>query len=447
MSAGNAAILKKLGESLSRSHSSTSSSHVPRDTSWGAARNAAWIRNRSVVADEARTGEKRKRDILPSGDGGTPLDQQEHASKRRSSSSSSSFQSSSTMLPRAYPPPRQMEPRESTITTPSLCSDKGRDDDDDSDERLPSTPPAPADLSTRGYVPVRKVFAPPPRSEREVIDVDMDVYHGTISVTPPPPSKVAVGARRIPLGAADVFAKRPPSSPMPAQSPRKPRPPSRTARALPPPPPPAETEDEDELSLSFNNPGSSSAAGPPPAKGKAKPVTGHDKLKTRGHAPPPRSQSPLPPLSLLPPRREKERASAVPSAASASASSRGTATGGKNRRRQTLDEELRSAVGPRSRSRSYSRSSQHDRERELELELESGTLVGDGTRPKNRAFLARGGGGGEPVLMGVGYVLGVKDEDLPDEDVGAGNTSDDGNDGDYEPPVAAAGRRKRKGNR
>ncbi|KAF8207217.1 hypothetical protein K438DRAFT_428685 [Mycena galopus ATCC 62051] len=450
MSTGNAAILKKLGESISRSQSATSSFKMVGDTSWIGSRNSSWSQERSVVLDAAKTGDKRKREVP------TQEDSLAHASKRRSSSSSSSLQDPSFAdLSRSYPPSRQIViPRASTIT-PSLCSDKGQDD---SDERLPSTPPAPPNLS----MPVRKLFVPPPRTEKEIIDVDMDRHNNrAIAVTPPPiPRASAASSRRPPPSTSDVFAMRPPSSPLPAvPSPRKPRPPARIPRAAPPPPPPpeAEEEEEDELSLSFGTndaPDLSPGDRPPPSKRKAKAavLAAHGKPpksreRGREQAPPPhsRSQSPLPPLQFAQPRRgkekERERTSAAPSNASTSTSSRGatTSTGtgrtSKNRRRQTLDEEMRSAAAERARSRS----SQQDWEREPEPEpefdysdLENGILVGVGTRPKNRGFLAHGGAGGAPVFMGAGYVEGVEDE----RDDGDG----DGGDGDYEPPPT--GRRR-----
>ncbi|KAJ6612270.1 hypothetical protein B0H10DRAFT_2053028 [Mycena sp. CBHHK59/15] len=446
ISTGHAAILKKVGESFSRSHTSTTPSIAVGETSWARNRSTSWSRERSVVLNPVNIGEKRKRAINPQEDSEL-ADDQEHASKRRSSSSSSSLQhpAISTSFSRSNPLARPTMTRDGTITTPSLCDDDG---DSDERDRLPSTPPAVAAPPSHppGHIsaPVRKLFVPPPRKEREIIDVDMDVYAGTVAVTPPRLPRASTGDRRtLPPSSADVFAKRPPSSPMPAQSPRRPRPPARTARMPPPPTAPPEAEEEDELSLSFDTQETSDpnlVDAPLPSKGKAK-ASSDLKSRARGQAPlaQPRSQSPLPPLQLPSMRREKERSSVVPSVTSTS--SRGTTTGRtKNRRRQTLDEELRSAAAA-ARSPSQSRSIQRDRE--LERELESGTLVGVGTRPKNRGFLARGGAGGEPVLMGVGYVAGVEDEEEGDEgDVG--NASDDSDDTDYEPPKAA-GRRKRKG--
>jgi hypothetical protein len=48
---------------------------------------------------------------------------------------------------------------------------------------------------------------------------------------------------------------------------------------------------------------------------------------------------------------------------------------------------------------------------EVADDLDSGVLVGVGMRSKKRGFLARGGAGGAPVFMGVGYVDGVEESD------------------------------------
>jgi hypothetical protein len=45
------------------------------DTSWIASRNTAWSRERSVVLDAAKTGEKRKRGAHPQEDSGIAEDQ------------------------------------------------------------------------------------------------------------------------------------------------------------------------------------------------------------------------------------------------------------------------------------------------------------------------------------------------------------------------------------
>lgn len=54
-------------------------------------------------------------------------------------------------------------------------------------------------------------------------------------------------------------------------------------------------------------------------------------------------------------------------------------------------------------------------EEDDEDDLDSGVLVGVGTRSKTRGFLARGGAGGPPVFMGVGYVEGTEDDEEEDE--------------------------------
>ena len=70
-----------------------------------------------------------------------------------------------------------------------------------------------------------------------------------------------------------------------------------------------------------------------------------------------------------------------------------------HRRRRTLDEELK-------------RAGDHLWEQDDEADddiLGHGMLLGVGTKNMHGAFLARGGGAGPPVVMGVGYVEGAKD--------------------------------------
>lgn len=69
-------------------------------------------------------------------------------------------------------------------------------------------------------------------------------------------------------------------------------------------------------------------------------------------------------------------------------------TSAHSRRRRTLDEELQRAG---------------DHLWESADELESGTLTGVGVKDHRGGFLARGGGGGSPVFMGVGYVQGAEE--------------------------------------
>ena len=61
-------------------------------------------------------------------------------------------------------------------------------------------------------------------------------------------------------------------------------------------------------------------------------------------------------------------------------------------RRRTLDEEIQDSFDD-------------------DFNLESGVFTGVGTKSKKKGFLARGGAGGSPVFMGVGYVEGVEEDD------------------------------------
>ncbi|CAK5268798.1 unnamed protein product [Mycena citricolor] len=294
MSSRNAAILKKLGDSISRSQPSTTG---VGDRSWNGTRSTPWLEDRSF--DSAVVGGKRKRAEVD------PSEDQDQAPKRRFSASSS-FPAAGFPKAAAY--------RDSSTITPSLSSDRGNDD---SDERSLSTPPAPAfailDPPAATWMPIRKIFVPPPRRAPPA--------DGRISATPP--------RQRVP-SASEQLDKRPPSSPIAVQSPRKPRPPGRlhkAARVV------HNEESDDELSLSYDAP---------------------------VHSPP-----------------------------------------HKTAQNMTLDQELVAA-----RSRVYTRvrpGSQSD--------PDSGLFVGLGSRAKNRGFLARGGAGGSPVFMGVGYVQGVDNDD------------------------------------
>ncbi|KAF7312173.1 hypothetical protein MIND_00230100 [Mycena indigotica] len=296
----NAEILRKLGQSTSKSNASISNHR------WSGEIGRSFSFEPSI---QETVGEKRKRIAEMESDSDGIY--QPQAKRRSSSSASLPYSTSSTIISESYPPLRHAPPQD----TPSLCSDVGREDEDDSDDRFPSTPPLP-------IMPGRKVFVRAP-GQRQV-DVDM-TDDNTIT---PPRSK-----------STDMFAMRPPTSPMPPveqMSPRKPRPPGRTPRR--PPATLTVDDDEDELSIGF----------------------GRSLSKNK----------PLPSLS---------RSSKASSVGSTSSLAR------KARHQPTLEEELRNA--------SWS-----------EEDLDSGVLIGVGGRPQNHSFLARGGAGGEPVVMGVGYI-------------------------------------------
>lgn len=259
---------------------------------------------------------------------------------------------------------------ETDLTTPELCSDNEVEKEADSsiDDRLPSTPPVISGtrLSQKGGGAKRRVDA----------DVEMD-----------PPSRQQ--------RQSDPFAKRAPTSPMPLDTPRKPRPPARSlGRSTPKPKTRRDNcseDDDDPLSLSFSSPDVVPISAPR--------ATGRSRLpaKTR----------------RVSPGRERDAR-----AASVSARSRSNHS---DRRRLTLDDELRDA-----RARSLLREDEED------PDLDSGTLVGVGTRGKERGFLAHGGAGGLPVFMGKGYVEGVEESD---------NEDGDDDDDDYVPERQSRGGR------
>ncbi|KAF5381994.1 hypothetical protein D9615_004205 [Tricholomella constricta] len=408
---------------------------------------------------DARVGDKRKRiaDDL--------AEFQDHlriAVKRRSlASSDSSFAStsSSSQQSHSYPSTSRLNIPSGTwlsasistsavdAATPSLCSDNDIDNRDADDDHVPSTPPIP---------PFRNVFRfrqngipvkPDERDARakgpEIIDVDMLDDRGMIAISqttdarvgltlmpPPPPPRPPVSPHVTKLQSAEVFAKRPPTSPMPGHaSPVKPRPPGRGRPALSCLPAlqredkrrPGESDEEDDadpLSLSFedSNPESTfslrasrkskvqkqqqqrpSSNNPKPALTKP-----NNTQKQQHRRQPHQSQD----------RERVQETSKQPSVASAaSARSHNQSTNCASRsgqslqrkRRPTLDEELRN-VG-------FDYQDDDD-------ELESGVLIGVGTRSKKRGFLAHGGAGGAPVFMGIGYVEGAEEDGEEDENGG-----------------------------
>jgi hypothetical protein len=258
------------------------------------------------------------------------------------------------------------------------------------------------------------------------VDMDMDMSKR---------QQRAVGSPRI-RRESELFSKRPPTSPMLLDTPRKPRPPARPlGRATPRSTARSksksgrdggsEEEKDDPLALSFSSPdvvALSSLQSKEPTTAAAAPAAGGGKKKKR------RS-----------PSRETHLESRDPVHDSASARSGSTNPA---RRRPTLDEELRQA---------HAQSLLH--ENGEEPDLDSGTLVGVGTRSKKKGFLAHGGAGGVPVFMGDGYVDGVEVGDGEEVVDGGGDRDDDS---DYSPkskkgaggggrkraPTAAVGKRK-----
>ncbi|TFK66296.1 hypothetical protein BDN72DRAFT_844510 [Pluteus cervinus] len=262
----------------------------------------------------------------------------------------------------------QINPTFQSGTTPSLCSDNSleREDDTQFDEppSTPSTGPllsfpqeSHADMSLSDL------------SGQEIIDVDLlpdepANLQGRLCsppFIPPPLSSIPDSPQQ--SKRVDLFARRPPASPLPAPSPRKPLPPRATRVVTPYASHLSESEPDDDRP-SFSTHSLSHPSIPRPAE--------------RVHEYPP------PSTAGTKPRR-------IPSSSRIPVPGRITTTFPPKQQR-TLDEELRTVP-----------------DHELKLaDLELDMLSSAGTRPKNLGFLAHGGAGGPAVFMGVGYVDGAQ---------------------------------------
>jgi hypothetical protein len=290
--------------------------------------------------------------------------------------------SSSEISPRSSLslPLRPLSTNETDVTTPSLCSDNDRDENSIED-RVPSTPPG---LRTQ------KASKTDAQEEQiEVIDVDMEEHSH--------PAPRTISPHSVPRRTSELFKKRPPTSPIPIPTPRRPSAPARTKRGATPRPkslPSLESDDED---------GAHSHPAPVPFLSlipvpKSKPTKPKPKPSLGGKGRP---------------RAALQQQNGRPSTSSGSGSSSQNKRKKVHKRRQTLDEELRTAEA---------RSSDIDEcNDELDPEeKEEDVFTATGTKSKRRGFLAHGGGGGVPVFMGVGYVEGALDsEDVESEVTGA----------------------------
>ena len=267
---------------------------------------------------------------------------------------------------------------ETDVTTPSLCSDNDRDNS--IEDRVLSTPPGPRSTTAARKAPRTDDVT---REHIELIDVEMEEQSR--------PETRAINS--VPRRTSDLFKKRPPTSPIPIPTPRRPSAPARTKRGATPKPknlPSLESDVDDED-------GAPSQPAPVPfislipvpktktSKPRAKPT-----LAGKGR-----------PRSSLP--QQNGRPASLSSSGSSSQNKRKKL----HKRRQTLDEELRVAEA---------RSSDIDEcNDELDQEKEDDVFIAKGTKSNRRGFLAHGGGGGAPVFMGAGYVEGVT-LDSADED-------------------------------
>ncbi|KAI6042466.1 hypothetical protein EDC04DRAFT_957175 [Pisolithus marmoratus] len=234
------------------------------------------------------------------------------------------------------------------LTTPSLCSDNERDGDGSLEDQTPSTPPGP-----QPAVAERR----PDLREPDIIDVDLELEDvdgdaRSRAISPSPRSSR--------LRKGDIFEKRPPMSPIPDSTPRKPLAPARVRRVSTPKPkhvPPASDSDSDTNSRNIDT---------------------------------------VPFISLIPLSREKSTTSGKrPSVRRSQFTKPGRSKD--DRGPPTLDEELRTA-----------QSTADSGSAELP---EDCVFAATGTKSSRKGFLAHGGGGGPPVFMGVGYVQGAEESD------------------------------------
>lgn len=292
------------------------------------------------------------------------------------------FTSKNTVSGRSWPSSSATD-----APTPSLCSDNdGERDETSPDDQPPSTPPATAGPSRAIFrfkgngIPVES------QGSQRISDVVMDNTKHIISDESPPDKRL--NAKQ------NIFDKRPPTSPFPEKSPRRPRPPSRKAQhALPYHSTANVSDDEDPLSLSFSSPESVSLVSKPqrvrrPQSKSRKSIGSSDWEKLPPPPPPP------PPSTSAPSSKRASRARSQSSRRSSSQSSRPNV-------RVTLDEELRNAFEDHEYNLDYD-----------EQGLEEGVLASVGTRRNSTGFLAGGGGAGVPVFMGVGYVAGTTESEV-----------------------------------
>ena len=332
-------------------------------------------------------GEKRKRQVDTLANEGVrslkrrlmgPLPRSADSSFRSTNSSFSQFQSQSQS--QSQPEPGPSKPQRSylpvrgwpsssvdgTDVTPSLTSDG--DAEQGPDEPSPPTPPQAPAVIVQGPDEAEEALPQsPPRPDPEEV---------TYVPRPPTPPR-----RNRKTSAQSKFDKRPPLSPLPAPTPRKTRPPSRTAAR---PLIAEELDDEDECkgededdplaSAGFDDSPSPLAAAAARTRSKQKPAT----MMTTG-----------------PPRQTRNRGSA-------STVQSGGAPSKARRRRLTLDEELRNSDGVT-----------EDDLRALDIEPHVLTAVG---RRRQNGFLAHGGGAGAPILVGVEGHAFDDDEGTEEED-------------------------------
>ena len=271
------------------------------------------------------------------------------------------------------------------LATPSLTSDGDLDGENSLEERLPPTPPIIPLNEIRG--PIRVPSINKPLGGEEISDISILSFRNELStsqhhVNLPRPSQTA-------------FDKRVPSSPMPADTPKKPKPPARTRGQSTPHPKSliVDSDDDDDDDDGIRDDADQLAAEAAVPEPELRP-SAKGKRKEKGRA------APVAKSSRIPVASAGNKTSLKSSRSTGATSARNTSnqTSNKRQRRRTLDEELRQAEDVL----------QGEDLNGVDLEDDE-LLIGVGSRSKKKGFLAHGGAGGQPVFMGVGYVEGVEE--------------------------------------
>ncbi|KAH8117776.1 hypothetical protein DFH11DRAFT_1570632 [Phellopilus nigrolimitatus] len=304
---------------------------------------------------------------------------------------------------------------ETDLTTPSLCSDNEQENGNYED-RPPATPPQssfaiPQSKNIGVDVPKKSSFkvSRPHEGSLEHDDREMEGY----AFERYRDRNRSISSTREVSQDPGAFSRRPQTSPKLLDSPRRPRPPARPKGSRDTLRPVEGGDDDDLLSLSypmtamvrpsqFQSIEGSRVRAPdpkesPPLRLPARPPAGTFKLTKLKEMP--RSRLPIRQATTS----QKVRRPATRESSHASSS---TST---SKRRDTLDAEMRRA------DESFEIDVYGNDNDDDGVELESGTFAAVGTRSRKEGFLAHGGAGGIPVMMGPGNIDGLDDESESDE--------------------------------
>lgn len=324
------------------------------------------------------------------------------------------------------------------FTTPSLCSDNDVELEGSLEDRPPLTPPVQTDApsNTSGSVSVSHASEPEGRGQEEptedVINVDAGVMEADVEMRAPPkdPAPPRLESTRpfrskqlLQASNGDVFRKRPPSSPIPPGSARKPKPParqkprSRVTEQERSQEHYGDDEDDDPLSMSYATPVYDPDENPFESSRRSSLTSlrkGTPRKPSAGS-----SRNSLRVAKAAYRRRSGSSAggSAQPSYAVASGSN--TLEAELRRADELLEQEISQAhfdyhidaLEQDDHDDSHMNDSDAEEQFDNDYEYEEEVYMGMGTASKKRGFLARGGAGGAPVFMGKGNIVGMESSD------------------------------------